>query len=102
MLSFLYVVRFNIRYVPNIPWIFPKRITGILTSFRAFKIFFSRIFLRHPDGIKVEDIILGVASKPNHGFIAPRQSTGGVQSMFKAPNDAVAHYKAKIVKDWEE
>lgn len=58
MNGFFYVVVFYIRNDPHVAWIFSKGISRKLSRFWALEVFFSGVFLRHANGVKIEFVIV--------------------------------------------
>ena len=52
------MIAFDVGKYPHVTGILTERIARILSGFRAFEVFLTRIFLGHPDRIYVEVIVV--------------------------------------------
>lgn len=95
MFGFLDMVAFYIRNHPQVPWVLAKGVTRILAGFRTFEILLSRVFLRYPHRIEIEDIIIRLC-KPDDGFVSARKSAAAMQPVLKMPDNTIPHPETKV------
>jgi len=91
------VVSLDIGKDPDVTWVFPQRITAVLTSPWSFVVALSWIFLRHSDRIEIKCVAIAF-SEPENGFVTTRESLATVETVFKVPHDSIAELKAVPLK----
>lgn len=91
MLGLLDMVALYIRNHPQIARILTKRITRILTRFRPFEILFPGVFLGYADGIKVENILVGLR-EPDDCLVAAGKPAAAMQAVLEVPDDPIAKF----------
>ena len=82
---------------PNVPGIFSKRVPRKLADLWPLKIFFVRVFGRHPDRIEIECVVVRFR-KPKNSFVPSGESLRTVEAMLEVPDNAIPQSQSVILE----